>query len=172
MEKSRLPAGFERCAVCGEFNGATEARNLSWGGSSSPPSPTTIVTVSCLCKGVPCQRCKKNLVHRSGSNTYYEASNSVEHAPWFAGMMPCRPCHDLESSKAVTNAPRVAVKEIQGKPQVPDRLEHQMTEPAPSSLSGLAGGFLIGLCIFGSTAIVRSCSEQDGGERPVTSHVR
>ncbi len=171
MEK--LPAGFERCAVCGEFNGATEARNLSWGGSANQPAPTTIVTVSCLCKGVPCQRCKKNLVHRSGSNSYYEQSNSVEHSPWFAGMMPCRPCHDLEASKAVSKAPQVVVKkEIPRQLQDASKLKPQETKPASNAFYGFIRVLAIAFIMVGVPAIGKSCSEQDHGNRPVTRHVQ
>jgi hypothetical protein len=31
QEKRGLPPGYVQCDVCGEFNGSTDAKNLSWG---------------------------------------------------------------------------------------------------------------------------------------------
>src|SRR5690348_4997837 len=61
--RSPLPPGFVQCDAWGEFNGTTDASNLSWN-SSDPPNGE--ISVSCLCP-----RCKKNLIHRPISNTYY-----------------------------------------------------------------------------------------------------
>jgi hypothetical protein len=76
-----IPPGFERCPRCGEFNGSTQARHLSWELPADPlqtPWPATdawdwlqdqkteiartidpnlIISVTCLCGGVPCRRC-------------------------------------------------------------------------------------------------------------------
>jgi len=53
-----------------------------------------IVTLSCLCWGILCGRCKKNRVYRPISNTYNPESNRLEHVPWFGGMMPCDECRN------------------------------------------------------------------------------
>jgi hypothetical protein len=116
------PPGFERCPACGEFNGTTKARHLNW--APEPPEyygdvylpaearakvlelkqelaalrdPEEDITVRCLCQGTLCQKCGRNRVHRSGSNSYDERTNSVEHWPWFAGMLPCVECRDREA---------------------------------------------------------------------------
>jgi hypothetical protein len=43
-DKPREPPGYERCDVCNEYNGTTDASNLSW--NSSPP-PTGEISVTC-----------------------------------------------------------------------------------------------------------------------------
>jgi hypothetical protein len=87
--KPPLPPGFVQCDTCAEFNGTTDASNLSW--NSSDP-PTGEISVSCLCHAILCPRCKKNLIHRPISNTYYLASNRIEHWPYFAGLGGCAEC--------------------------------------------------------------------------------
>ncbi len=95
-----IPPGFERCPDCGEFNGTTEAKYLNWdeGHPALAPEPTASITVTCLCKGVPCRKCGKNLVHRSGTNEYTEATNTIGHWPWFASMIPCRQCAIMDAA--------------------------------------------------------------------------
>jgi hypothetical protein len=68
-----LPPGYRQCAVCGEFNGSTDAKNLS----GKNYSRTGIVSVTCLCHGIPCPRCKTTLIHRPVSNRYYPEANEV-----------------------------------------------------------------------------------------------
>ncbi len=74
---------------CGEFNGSTDASNLSWSGSHQPVGE---ISVSCLCQRIPCPRCKKNLIHRPISNAYYPTSKRIEHSPYFAGLIVCSEC--------------------------------------------------------------------------------
>ena len=81
-----IPQGYVQCEVCGEFNGTTDARNLS----RCPRNAQ--VGMTCLCHGIPCPRCKTRLIHRPISNTYYRESNSMEHVPSFSGMIPCTAC--------------------------------------------------------------------------------
>ena len=168
MEKSKPPEGIERCAVCGEFNGATEARNLTWS-YSLRPEPTEIVTVSCLCKGTPCTLCKKNLVHRSISNSYVEESNSIEHSAWFAGMIPCGPCRALETSKKIATATLpIATKEVRKEPRLPDKLQPQGHGVAAGIARSFVRSLVIVFFVYGLGGILRSCSEPVHGDRPVT----
>ncbi len=95
-----IPSGFERCPVCGEFNGETKAKNLSQGSATLVPNPESVVTVLCLCGGIPCPRCKKNKIHRPISNSYHEKTNTVGHWPYFAGMMVCRECRAETSQRS------------------------------------------------------------------------
>ena len=92
-DKRRVPPGFEQCNICGEYNGTTDASNLSW---NSGDPPTGEISVSCLCHGILCPRCGKNLIHRPISNSYYPDVNEVWHSPWFAGMIPCSDCRAKE----------------------------------------------------------------------------
>ena len=94
--KSGPPPGFVKCPTCGEYNGETLWENLTWRGPHHDAGPGATVRVRCLCNGVLCQRCKKNKVHASGSSSYDEATNTVGHWPWFAGMAPCRECAEKE----------------------------------------------------------------------------
>jgi len=89
-DKPRVPPGYERCDVCNEYNGTTDASNLSW--NSSQHSAGETITVSCRCHGILCRNCGKNLINRPISNTYYPASNQIEHWPYFAGLIPCSGC--------------------------------------------------------------------------------
>ena len=88
MSKDQLPAGFVRCNVCGEFNGSTDAKNLSGKNYSRREK----VSVTCLCHGVLCPRCKTTLIHRPVSNTYYPDGNEVWHWPYFAALAGCAEC--------------------------------------------------------------------------------
>lgn len=88
-----IPAGFTRCATCGEFTGTTSARNLCWNDGGALDHPAEI-RVRCLCEGIPCERCKINKIHRPVSNSYDPKTNSIEHWPYFSGMIPCGECKE------------------------------------------------------------------------------
>ena len=90
---TKIPEGYVQCEVCGEFNGSTDERNLA---NPNGLTQTGSIGVSCLCKGIPCRRCKTELIHRPGSNTYYPDSNTVWHTPGFWGMIPCKECAEKE----------------------------------------------------------------------------
>jgi|HubBroStandDraft_5_1064220.scaffolds.fasta_scaffold627136_1 hypothetical protein len=85
-----VPDGYIRCEVCGEFNGTTDASNLSWADAWPQTGP---ITVTCICYGILCRRCEKTKIHRPISNTYYPESNEVWHHPYFEGLDPCGNCH-------------------------------------------------------------------------------
>jgi len=91
-----IPQGYVQCEVCREFNGSTDARNLSWPGGHPA---TGQVSVTCLCHGIPCPRCKTRLIHRPITNTFYPESNSIEHTPYFWGMFPCKECRAKERER-------------------------------------------------------------------------
>lgn len=84
-----LPPGYVQCDVCGEFNGSTDAMNLSWGDRLRGERK---ISVRCLCQGIPCPRCKTTLIHRPVSTTYYPETNEVWHWPYFAELIPCAKC--------------------------------------------------------------------------------
>lgn len=113
-----IPPGFERCPQCGEFNGTTEARHLSWElpedpleAESTDPEfwdwlreqkhqiaqaidPEKIISVTCLCHGPLCRRCGVVRIHKPGSNSYESETNSIGHWPGFSGMAPCGACQE------------------------------------------------------------------------------
>ncbi len=94
------PAGMKRCPACGEYKGSLCARDLNWDGAAFPPNePYRIMSASCLCDGIPCPRCKKNKIHRPGSNSYDPGSNTIEHWPWFSGMRPCDECRAKDDAE-------------------------------------------------------------------------
>lgn len=78
-----VPDGLARCPTCGETRGVT--RIVDEYGSEP-------VTVSCLCDGVVCTRCRKERRHRPISNYYDEKSGKVLHAPHFTGWRTCSEC--------------------------------------------------------------------------------
>jgi len=92
----KVASGFTRCETCGEFNGTTDAVNLS---SSVGFIWTGKVTVTCLCSGVPCLGCRTHLVHAPAMNSYDAESNSIRRWPSLGGEMLCRECRSIEASK-------------------------------------------------------------------------
>ena len=89
-----VPPGFRRCKRCGEYTGTTKAKYLCW--NFHRQDPEKAISVRCLCEGIPCPRCKQQLVHRPTSNSYDVATNSIWHSPWFSGMSPCHECKARE----------------------------------------------------------------------------
>jgi hypothetical protein len=107
-----IPHGFKRCQTCGEFNGSTESLFLNWSDETDTQDlieffemtpeerddlkpvrdPSAIISVTCLCQGIPCRLCRQNLIHKPGSNTYEEKTNSVWHYPYFQGLVGCQEC--------------------------------------------------------------------------------
>ena len=96
VTEDRLPPGLVRCERCGEFNGTTKRKFLR----PEAPRPWLKrhdrISVTCLCGGIVCPRCKKNMIHRPVSNSYEEKTNEIGHWPWFSGMMPCKECRQRE----------------------------------------------------------------------------
>lgn len=83
------PPGFVRCETCGEYNGHTDSGNLGPGKNHQPTG--NIVTVACLCHGIPCKHCGK-LKHRPISNSYDPDTNAIWHTPYFNGWFGCARC--------------------------------------------------------------------------------
>jgi hypothetical protein len=131
MTNHTVPPGFERCQVCGEFNGTTQAKYLTW--EALPPKrfgafdvPVTVgtmlqkareeelssrdpdrcITVVCLCKGPLCATCGVNHIHRPISNAYDLRSNTVSHWPYMVGMFPCRPCRLAQDKARIMTSDR------------------------------------------------------------------
>lgn len=94
----QIPPGFERCQVCGEFNGTTLAKYLDWSGSHQPDDEKEL-SVSCLCKGILCKKCKRNKIHRPISNSYDPDTNRIWHWAYFMGLAPCDECHAKEQAR-------------------------------------------------------------------------
>jgi len=91
----KIPEGFVKCEICGEYNGKTKAKNLNWHDSmflKDKERREGYISVSCLCKGIVCRACNKNKIHRPISNSYEEETNSIGHWPSFSGMRPCQEC--------------------------------------------------------------------------------
>lgn len=84
--------GLVKCEVCGEYQGKVMSKDLNWDNpfdKKNKEKSEEYLGVSCLCVGIPCPKCEKNKIHRPISNSYDERSNSIEHWPWFSGMMSC-----------------------------------------------------------------------------------
>jgi hypothetical protein len=117
-----LPPGYIQCDVCGEFNGSTDAVNLSWGDQFRPGGK---ISLTCLCHGVLCPRCKTTLIHRPISNTYYPEANEVWHWPYFAALAGCAKCR----SKCA-NGRKVGCSRAKGSPNHVVRvLRHRWAAP-------------------------------------------
>ena len=92
----KIPEGLVKCEVCGEYKGEVKEKDLNWGDSyfdkAEVEKSEECFSVSCLCDGILCHKCKKNKIHRPISNSYDEINNDIGHWPWFTGMMPCKEC--------------------------------------------------------------------------------
>lgn len=93
-----IPPGLERCAICGEYNGTTRAKYLDWSGTAAPPDGEKEISVTCLCKGILCSRCKTNKIHRPTSNSYDPETNSIWHHAYFMAAAPCAECRAREQA--------------------------------------------------------------------------
>ena len=87
-----IPPGYIRCDDCGEFNGTTAAKHLTWHELDPKRDPEDPVSVSCLCKGILCRICGKKRLHRPTSTSYDKATNTIGHWSWTTGMLGCRTC--------------------------------------------------------------------------------
>ncbi len=110
-----VPKGLEKCPVCGEYKGTVKGSELSrfWEQDESVDDDMKqfmeesyeedrdkMLTVTCLCDGIPCQRCGKNKIHRPISNSYDEKSNTIEHWAFFCGQIPCWECKRKEQTRS------------------------------------------------------------------------
>jgi hypothetical protein len=94
---------FCKCRKCGEYNGAIKKKELYPKGSFNEEEAEEYITVSCLCNGILCSRCKKNKINRPISNSYCPGSNTIEHWPWFTGWMLCRECMKKDEKGKLNN---------------------------------------------------------------------
>jgi hypothetical protein len=87
-----VPQGLFRCPVCSEWRGVTKAKEV-FGPDSffEDEDPERPVSISCICDGIPCPRCKRNRIYRPISNQWDER-NGFGHNPWFMGQAPCKMC--------------------------------------------------------------------------------
>ncbi|TAJ13521.1 hypothetical protein EPO56_03130 [Patescibacteria group bacterium] len=95
-EMSAKQHGLVKCEVCGEYKGKVQSKYLNWATPLEGDEGEEFIDVTCICEGIPCAKCKKNKIHRPISNSYNEEDNSISHAPYFAGMMPCSECKEKE----------------------------------------------------------------------------
>lgn len=70
-----LPPGLTRCRVCNEARGIRASEH---------------VVVNCICDGVPCIRCGRNLIRRPLTNYYDDDDGRVWHVLHF--LTACRQC--------------------------------------------------------------------------------
>ena len=92
-----VPKGLCKCEKCGEYRGSVMEKDLNWDGSfhkEAKEESEEYLTVSCLCDGILCQKCKKNKIHRPISNSYNEKENDILHHPYFTGMIGCSECKE------------------------------------------------------------------------------
>lgn len=95
MEEFKIPAGLYKCDTCGEYKGKVKTKDLNWDYSFNKEElekSDELFTLSCLCDGILCPRCKKNKIHRPISNSYKPWTNGIGHWPWFTGWMSCKEC--------------------------------------------------------------------------------
>jgi len=93
-EKTKIPKGLSKCEVCGEYNGTAKWKELSH--RHHLAKDNDYFSVSCLCQGILCHKCKQNKIHRPISNSYYEDENCIWHNPWFTGMRWCDECSNKD----------------------------------------------------------------------------
>ncbi len=85
-----IPDGLVRCKVCGELHGRGLARDPPDGARITP------VSVSCLCDGLVCGRCRVGRLHRPITNHYDERTGQVIHMPWFSVWRECSVCGERD----------------------------------------------------------------------------
>ena len=91
----KIPKGLVKCKVCGRYKGEVKEKDLNWDGYFAQADKETSnkhLSVSCLCEGILCPKCKKNRIPKPISNNYDEESNQVWHTPAFMGMAGCSEC--------------------------------------------------------------------------------
>ncbi len=89
MKKNNVPEGLHKCAVCGEYKGQV----IEDGEEGN-------ITVSCICSGILCHKCKVNMMRRPISNSYDEESNTIGHCPYFMGWFGCWECRNEKFNEA------------------------------------------------------------------------
>lgn len=78
--------------------------------STAARDPKMLITVLCLCHGIQCSCCKKNKIHRPGSNSYDEKTNDTAHWPWFAYMGRCEACKERDTLSTASAAETIGDK--------------------------------------------------------------
>ena len=58
-----------------------------------------VITVSCLCDGILCPKCKKTIIRKPGSNEYDPETNTVWHLSGMAGMFIARGCEECRKKE-------------------------------------------------------------------------
>jgi len=81
-EEVKIAEGLYKCGQCGGYKGKVIDKDEE------------CLTVSCLCDGILCPKCKKNKIHRPISNLYDSDTNTISHAPYFTGVMGCYECKE------------------------------------------------------------------------------
>lgn len=81
-----LPEGLVSCERCGEARGRLVAPE------PHDPTVSSVVTVACLCEGLPCPSCGVGRIHRPISNYFDAATRTAVHVPYFGHVLPCREC--------------------------------------------------------------------------------
>lgn len=76
-----LDIGLTRCRRCGEFRGVCD----------TDEGETRLL---CICEGIICRACKKNLIRRPISDHFNESDGRIWHTPYFVGMFPCAECRE------------------------------------------------------------------------------
>ena len=72
MNTKKIPNGLCKCEICGEFKGKVMKKDLNWESyfdKENKKNSAEYLTVSCLCDGILCPKCKKNKIHRR-DNSY------------------------------------------------------------------------------------------------------
>jgi hypothetical protein len=95
--KNRIPNGLIKCEVCGEYNGQVWQGDVDGNellNKTEKDINYRYLSVSCLCQGILCSKCKQNKINRPVSNSYDEERNKVLHWPWFTWMMGCKECRE------------------------------------------------------------------------------
>ena len=100
-EEKKIPEGFSKCEVCGEYNGRTKMENLNQKDSFVKIPDEEYISVPCLYRGILCLRCKKNKINRPISNSYDEKNNKVWHNSYLSGMRVCDECRKELKNTAI-----------------------------------------------------------------------
>jgi hypothetical protein len=93
--KLPVPRGLFRCPVCNQYRGTIEVDDRS----VYSRCKGDVLSVQCICDGIPCPRCKVNRILRPISNTWSEQAG-FGHVPYFAAFAgSCRECRAKQEAE-------------------------------------------------------------------------
>ena len=91
-----VPKWLVKCEVCSCYKGTRYVRKRKKDQDALDKEiieeGEKSMEVQCLCDGILCSKCKKNMIYRPISNYYDEETGKIWHRPYFGYLIPCAEC--------------------------------------------------------------------------------